>query len=104
MASLEAVDRLRAAQRDPTGAIAAGQRYEPIDAVKETMRATAVMGGMGVLFSSVQNSLARQNIGWTGIFTRTGGTMVTFGAYLSDDASRALEKLTACFVLCPQLP
>ncbi|KAF2096482.1 NADH-ubiquinone oxidoreductase 213 kDa subunit [Rhizodiscina lignyota] len=54
--------------------------YKPIDAVSETVKTTAIMGGAGAILSGVQNSLARQNLGLMGIFTRTGGTIVTFAA------------------------
>ncbi len=51
----------------------------PKDAVSETIRATAIMGGAGLLGSAIQNSLAKQNVGAWGVFTRTGGAIAVFG-------------------------
>ena len=49
------------------------------DAVGSALRTTAVMGGIGLFFSSVQNTLTKQNTTAWGVFTKFGGTTVTFG-------------------------
>lgn len=53
--------------------------YEPKDAIAQTLQAVALTGGAGLLASAVQNSLAKQNVGVWGVFTRTGGTISIFG-------------------------
>ena len=49
------------------------------DAVSGALRTTAVMGGVGLFFSSVQNALTKQNTTAWGVLTKFGGTTVTFG-------------------------
>ena len=56
--------------------------YQPKDALGAAISGTAVTGTAGLYVSTIQNSLARQNVGLMGIFWRTGGTITTFGAYL----------------------
>lgn len=53
--------------------------YEPKDAIAQTLQAIALTGGAGLLASAVQNSLAKQNVGVWGVFTRTGSTISIFG-------------------------
>lgn len=53
--------------------------YHPKDTVSETIKATMVTGAAGLMVSAVQNSLARQNIGAWGVFTRTGSQIAVFG-------------------------
>ncbi|KAI4153286.1 MAG: hypothetical protein L6R39_001618 [Caloplaca ligustica] len=54
--------------------------YHPKDAISATVRTTMILGGAGLFFSAVQNSLARQNVTGWGVFTRTGGTIGMFAA------------------------
>lgn len=56
-------------------------QYHPKDAIGDTIQATLVTGGAGLFVSSVQNTLRKQNIGAFGVFTRTGGTVGTFGEH-----------------------
>lgn len=56
--------------------------YQPKDALGAAITGTAITGTAGLFVSTIQNSLARQNVGIMGIFWRTGGTITTFGAYL----------------------
>lgn len=51
----------------------------PKDAVSGTIKATLATGTAGVLVSSVQNTLTKQNVGAFGVVTRTGGTIGVFG-------------------------
>lgn len=53
--------------------------YHPQDAIGQSIKATLVTGGAGLFFSTVQNTLTRQNVGMMGVFTRTGGTVAVFG-------------------------
>ncbi len=55
--------------------------YQPKDALGAAITGTAITGTAGLFVSTIQNSLARQNVGIMGIFWRTGGTITTFGAY-----------------------
>ncbi len=79
MPLLEELDYLRVGRPRSLSSDEPSAQYEPVDAVATTVRTTAIMGAAGAVMSSVQNSLARQNIGAMGIFTRTGGTIATFG-------------------------
>ncbi|MCJ1378027.1 hypothetical protein MMC17_001123 [Xylographa soralifera] len=54
--------------------------FQPKDAVTAGIKSTLVTGAAGALVSSVQNTLAKQNITAWGIFTRTGGTIAVFAA------------------------
>lgn len=53
--------------------------YHPKDAIGQAIKATMVTGGAGLFFSTVQNTLTKQNVGMMGVFTRTGGTVAVFG-------------------------
>ena len=53
--------------------------YEYKDAVGGALWTTAVMGGVGLFVSSVQNTLTKQNTTAWGVLTKFGGTTVTFG-------------------------
>jgi transcriptional/translational regulatory protein YebC/TACO1 len=54
--------------------------YHPEDAISSALNATMITGGAGLFMSAVQNSLARENIGVLGVFTRTGGNIISFGS------------------------
>ena len=69
--NLEEMNRMRLP--DPS------ESYEPRDLIKETTKTTLMVGGVGLFAASVQNSLARQNLGSFGIFTRFGSTVGMFG-------------------------
>ena len=53
--------------------------YQPKDAIGASARATMITGGAGAIISGVQNTLTKQNVSAWGVFTRTGGTIATFG-------------------------
>jgi hypothetical protein len=55
------------------------EQYQPQDAVGAAIKATAITGGAGAFISTIQNTLAKQNVGAFGVFTRTGGTIAVFG-------------------------
>ncbi|KAI9773335.1 MAG: hypothetical protein M1840_007550 [Geoglossum simile] len=54
--------------------------FQPKDAIGAAIKATMVTGSAGALISGIQNTLAKQNIGAWGVFTRTGGTIAVFAA------------------------
>ena len=56
--------------------------YKPKDAISATVWATVATGSAGTFVSAIQNSLARTNVGASGIFWRTGGTIAIFGELL----------------------
>ena len=51
------------------------------DAIGEATKGTLIVGGMGLMLSAIQNSLAKQNVGAFGVITRTGATIGIFGIY-----------------------
>ena len=53
--------------------------YQPKDALRKSLNATFWVGGAGLIKAAVSNSLARENVGAMGVFTRSGGTIVSFG-------------------------
>jgi hypothetical protein len=56
--------------------------WRPQDAIANATRASLVGGASGLLLSAVQNTLAKQNVGAIGVFTRFGGTTALFGMAL----------------------
>ena len=56
--------------------------YQPVDAVGEAITHGAILGTAGLVLSATSNALARENIGMMGIFTRTGGSVASFGLFL----------------------
>lgn len=54
--------------------------YTPKDVTPTTFRVGLQSGFVGLIVSSIQNSLARHDQGAMGIFTRTGGTIALFAA------------------------
>ena len=53
--------------------------FEPQDAIAKSTRSVAITGGAGLLLAAVQNTVARENLGAMGVFTRFGGTVAMFG-------------------------
>ena len=49
------------------------------DAVGSTLQTTAAMGAIGLFFSSVQNTLTKQNTNAWGVITKFGSTTTNFG-------------------------
>ncbi|KAI1102152.1 hypothetical protein F4804DRAFT_334592 [Jackrogersella minutella] len=73
------------------------QPFHQRDALKSGVTGAMIGAGAGLLASSVQNSLAKRNVGVWGIFSRTGGTIGLFTAvgtvYLfSKDAAANLRE------------
>lgn len=59
--------------------------YQPKDAVGAAVKATGVTGVAGLFVSTIQNTLAKSNVGAFSVFTRTGGTIAIFGMLLCCD-------------------
>ena len=55
------------------------EQHHPQDAIGAATKALLMTGGAGLFISAIQNSLQRENVGALGVFTRTGGTIATFG-------------------------
>ncbi|TGZ80239.1 NADH-ubiquinone oxidoreductase 213 kDa subunit [Ascodesmis nigricans] len=55
-------------------------RFQRRDAIAASTKGAMITGGIGLTLSAVQNSLAKQNVGVTGVITRTGMTIVYFTA------------------------
>ena len=53
--------------------------YQPKDAIAASLNSGSLSGGAGLLLAAVQNTLARENVGAFGVFTRFGGTVALFG-------------------------
>jgi len=56
------------------------EQYHPKDAIKAAMNGTLVTGSAGLLVSAVQNTLSKRNVNWSGVFTKSGGTIAVFAA------------------------
>lgn len=56
--------------------------FHPVDAIADATKTTLVVGAAGLALSAIQNTLARQNVGPWGAFTKTGGTTAAFRKYL----------------------
>jgi len=54
--------------------------YKPKDAISNGLKGAAISGGAGLFMAAIQNSLAKQNYGAWGVFTRGGGVITTFAA------------------------
>ncbi|KAI1929262.1 hypothetical protein LOZ12_000745 [Ophidiomyces ophidiicola] len=65
--------------------------YHPKDAVGATIKSTLMTGSVGLFASAVQNTLAKQNIGPWGVFTRTGSTVALFAALIAATMGGAYE-------------
>jgi hypothetical protein len=52
--------------------------YHPRDAIAFATESAMLTGGFGALFAGIQNTIARQNVGAMGFFTRFGSTTAVF--------------------------
>ncbi|KAF2427721.1 hypothetical protein EJ08DRAFT_592666 [Tothia fuscella] len=55
-------------------------QYHPRDAIAFAVESALVTGGAGAFFAGIQNTIARQNIGAMGFFSRFGSTTAVFTA------------------------
>ncbi|KAI0205976.1 hypothetical protein F4808DRAFT_408494 [Astrocystis sublimbata] len=86
----------------PVQTLAEDRPFHPKDAVKSAIQGGLVGGGAGLLLSAMQNSLAKQNVGAWGVFSRTGSTIATFTAVttvysFSKDATANLREKDDAF-------
>jgi hypothetical protein len=49
------------------------------DSIKSGIQGALAGTGAGFIFSAVQNSLAKTNVGTWGVFTRSGSSIASFG-------------------------
>ncbi|KAK3941301.1 hypothetical protein QBC46DRAFT_382855 [Diplogelasinospora grovesii] len=54
--------------------------YHPKDAVAAGINGSLVAGGAGLFAAAIQNSMQKRNVGAWSVFSRSGGTMLTFAA------------------------
>ncbi|KAI8953304.1 hypothetical protein F4801DRAFT_576757 [Xylaria longipes] len=81
----------------PIQRLAEERLFHPKDAVKSGIQGVLVGGGAGLFLSAIQNSLAKQNVGVWGVFTRTGSTIASITAVttvyaFSKDATANLRE------------
>ncbi len=63
--------------------------YEAQDALGHSARSAALTGAAGLFLASVQNTMAKQQIGPFGVFSRFGGTIGIMGtSWIRHEASR----------------
>ncbi len=55
------------------------EAYQPQDAIGAGIRSSIAVGTAGLFFAAVQTSVAKQNIGGFGVFSRYGGSTALFG-------------------------
>ena len=67
--------------------------YQPKDAVSVAIQSSLITGGAGLAMSAVQNSLARQNVGALGVFTRFGANVGLFGLFRVTNKHSELNKI-----------
>jgi len=56
------------------------ETFHPQDTIARSIRSATMTGGAGLLMAAVQNTVARENIGAFGVFTRFGATCALFAA------------------------
>lgn len=59
--------------------IAVDDTYHPQDAIGLATRATVLAGTAGLFAAAVRNTVAKENVGAFGVFTRFGSQIGTFG-------------------------
>ncbi|CAN8104846.1 unnamed protein product [Discula destructiva] len=53
-------------------------RYHPVDAVKAGIQGAMITGAAGLFAASIKNATRVENVGASGVFTRSGGIILTF--------------------------
>lgn len=56
--------------------------YEPKDAIGNSITNGVMLGGAGLFLAAVQSTVAKENIGMFGIFSRFGSSTALFGGYI----------------------
>lgn len=57
------------------------ETYHPRDALANTASTTLQTTAVGAIFAGIQNTLRKQNVGMTGIISRSGGIIAVYGAW-----------------------
>lgn len=52
--------------------------YHPVDAVKTGIQGAMVTGAAGLFAAGIRNATRKQNVGALGVFTKSGGMILTF--------------------------
>lgn len=55
------------------------ETFHPQDAIGGAVKNGTMLGGAGLFLAAVQNTMAKQNLGALGIFSRFGTTTALFG-------------------------
>lgn len=53
--------------------------FEPQDAIGKATKNAAMLGGAGLFLAAVQNTVAKENVGMFGIFSKFGSSTALFG-------------------------
>lgn len=53
--------------------------YHPVDALAAGSKGALITGSGGLFAAAVQNTMRKGNAGALGVFTKSGGTIVTWG-------------------------
>lgn len=69
--------------------------YHPVDAVKTGIQGAMVTGAAGLFAAGIRNATRKQNVGALGVFTKSGGMILTF-------STRNSAPYTSDWVLCPE--
>jgi hypothetical protein len=56
--------------------------YKPKDAIGQMGEYALTAGALGLFASAVQNAMQKKNVGAMGVFTHSGGTILTSGMRL----------------------
>lgn len=72
--------------------------YHSKDAVSSAVRVGLIGGAAGFFSAAIQNSLAKQNVGAMGVFTRHGVTIGTYGMHAT---SAQLRSRHGPHTICP---
>ncbi|PSN62553.1 hypothetical protein BS50DRAFT_531868 [Corynespora cassiicola Philippines] len=78
------------------------ETYHPRDALANTASTTLQTTAVGAIFAGIQNTLRKQNVGMTGIISRSGGIIAVYAgvgaAYqFTKDASANLRQKDDCY-------
>lgn len=53
--------------------------FQPQDAIGKATKNAAMLGGAGLFLAAVQNTVAKENVGMFGIFSKFGSSTALFG-------------------------
>lgn len=62
--------------------------FEPQDAIGKAIKNAAMLGGAGLFLAAVQNTVAKQNVGMFGVFSKFGSSTALFGGLIICERSR----------------